>query len=67
MNEGIFIDQAGEGEEGDENDEEADAEAAFGAAKAQLEQARLNLQRTKVTAPFAGRVRSARADLGQIV
>jgi membrane fusion protein, multidrug efflux system len=44
-----------------------DAEAALGAAKAQLAQARLNLQRTKVTAPFAGRVRSARADLGQIV
>lgn len=44
-----------------------DAEAALGAAKAQLELARLNLQRTKVKAPFTGRVRSARVDLGQIV
>ncbi|MCC7063108.1 MAG: efflux RND transporter periplasmic adaptor subunit [Planctomycetes bacterium] len=44
-----------------------DAEAALNSAKSQLAQAHLNLQRTKVKAPFAGRVRSARVDTGQIV
>lgn len=44
-----------------------DAEANLAGAKAQLDKARLDLGRTKITAPFAGRVRSARVDLGQTV
>jgi RND family efflux transporter MFP subunit len=44
-----------------------DAEAALAAAKAQLDRARLDLERTAVKAPFAGRVRAVLADLGQTV
>lgn len=44
-----------------------DAEKAVAASKALLDRTRLDLDRTKVTAPFAGRVRSARAELGQTV
>lgn len=45
----------------------AQARASLAAAQAQLQEARLNLQRTSVSAPFAGRVRSKTADLGQFV
>lgn len=45
----------------------AQARAAVAAAEAAVERARLNLSRTRVTAPFAGRVRSKRADVGQFV
>lgn len=41
------------------------AEAAFASARANLEQARLDLKRTRVTAPFNGYVRSENIDLGQ--
>lgn len=44
-----------------------DAEAALAAAQSALAKARTNLERTTVRAPFAGRVRSIAADLGQIV
>ena len=44
-----------------------DAEAALQAAKAQLDKSKLDLQRTRLTAPFAGRVQSVVADLGQMV
>lgn len=44
-----------------------DAEAALAAAKSALAKARVDLDRTSVRAPFAGRVRSIAADLGQIV
>lgn len=44
-----------------------DAEANVAAAKAQLDQAQLNLDRTQVKAPFPGRVQNARVDLGQLV
>ncbi|MEO6597630.1 MAG: efflux RND transporter periplasmic adaptor subunit [Planctomycetota bacterium] len=44
-----------------------DAEKALAAAKASLERSRLDLDRTKVRAPFAGRVRSATAETGQLV
>ncbi|MBM4059935.1 MAG: efflux RND transporter periplasmic adaptor subunit [Planctomycetes bacterium] len=44
----------------------ADAEKALAAARALLDKARLDLERTKVKAPFAGRVRSASVDTGQI-
>ncbi|MEN0652691.1 MULTISPECIES: efflux RND transporter periplasmic adaptor subunit [Hyphobacterium] len=45
----------------------AQAQAALAAAEAQLQEARLNLQRTRISAPFAGRVRTKSADLGQYV
>ncbi len=45
----------------------AQAEAALSAAKAQLETANLQLQRTEVRAPFDGRVRTKAADIGQFV
>lgn len=41
------------------------AEANLDAARARLEEARLALERTKVTAPFNGRVKSEAADVGQ--
>jgi RND family efflux transporter MFP subunit len=44
-----------------------DAEKSLAAARAALEQARVDRRRTKVTAPVAGRVRSASAELGQVV
>jgi RND family efflux transporter MFP subunit len=45
----------------------AQARASVAAAEAAVERARLDLERTRVAAPFAGRVRSKRADLGQYV
>lgn len=45
----------------------AGAETALAAAKASLAQARLDLQRTNVSLPFAGRVRSVAVDIGQQV
>ena len=45
----------------------AQAQAAREAALANLEQARLNLARTRVTLPFAGRVVNTRVDLGQFI
>lgn len=44
-----------------------DAEAELAAARALLAKRRLDLQRTRVLAPFAGRVQSVTADLGQTV
>jgi len=43
------------------------AEASLQAAKAQLDSMKLQLTRTEVKAPFAGRVRSKSSDLGQYV
>ncbi len=45
----------------------AEARAALEAAEAALEQARLNLSRTEIRAPFDGRVEEKRVDLGQFV
>ncbi len=42
-------------------------QAAFEAAKATLEQAELNLERTRIRAPFAGRIRGKNVDVGQYV
>lgn len=44
-----------------------DAEAELAAARALLAKRKLDLQRTRVLAPFAGRVQSVVADLGQTV
>lgn len=43
------------------------AEAALQAAQADLENAKLQLRRTSVVAPFSGRVRSKASDVGQFV
>ncbi|MCB1616040.1 MAG: efflux RND transporter periplasmic adaptor subunit [Pseudomonadales bacterium] len=45
----------------------ASAEAALRAAEASLEQAQLNLERTRIKAPFDGRIRSTQVDRGQFV
>lgn len=45
----------------------AQARANLEAAKAQLERAQLNLSRTKISAPFSGRIREKNADHGQYV
>ncbi len=45
----------------------AEAQASLQAAKADLEIARLQMQRTKVIAPFDGRVVSKQVDIGQYV
>lgn len=45
----------------------AAARAALAAREAELTQARLNLSRTRITAPFDGRVSSENVDVGQIV
>ncbi len=45
----------------------AQAEAALAAAKASLADANLQLMRTAIRAPFAGRVRTKNADVGQFV
>ena len=45
----------------------AEAEAAYEAAKGNLARANLNLERTYIRAPYAGRVRSKSADIGQYV
>ncbi|MBI4566161.1 MAG: efflux RND transporter periplasmic adaptor subunit [Planctomycetes bacterium] len=44
-----------------------EARATLEAARANEAQARLNLERTSIRAPFAGRVRAKRVDLGQVV
>lgn len=44
-----------------------DAERSLAAAEAQLRRAKLDLDRTVVRAPFAARVRSAAAEVGQVV
>ncbi|MBT8488245.1 MAG: efflux RND transporter periplasmic adaptor subunit [Gemmatimonadetes bacterium] len=43
------------------------AEASLARAEAQLSDARLNLRRTVITAPFDGRVRSESVDVGQVI
>jgi len=43
------------------------AEMAVEAARADLQQARINLERTTIRAPFDGRVREIQVDLGQYV
>lgn len=45
----------------------AEARAGLRSAEAALEQARLNLSRTTIRAPFAGRIRDKRVDIGQYV
>lgn len=45
----------------------AEAEARLRAAEAQLEQARRDLERTEVRAPFAGRIIEQNVDVGQFV
>lgn len=45
----------------------AAAEAQLAAAKAERDHAQLNLERTRITLPFAGRVRNTWVDLGQFV
>lgn len=45
----------------------AEARAALRASEAALEQARRNLERTTLRAPYAGRVRGKNADVGQFV
>lgn len=45
----------------------AAAEAAVEAARAERNQAQLELERTEIRAPFSGRIRETQADLGQFV
>ena len=45
----------------------AEAQASLASAEANLQQAEYDLERTVVRAPFAGRVRSERVDVGQFV
>lgn len=45
----------------------AQAKAALAAARAQLAKAELDLERTRIRAPFEGRVRQKSADLGQFL
>ncbi len=45
----------------------AAARAALASAQAQLRQARLDLERTRIRAPYAGRVLEQQADMGQYV
>jgi RND family efflux transporter MFP subunit len=45
----------------------ASANAAVASAQARLEQAELDLSRTRVTAPYAGRVRNKHVDIGQFI
>jgi RND family efflux transporter MFP subunit len=45
----------------------AQARASLDASRAALRQAELNLERTEIRAPFAGRVRQKRVDVGQYV
>lgn len=45
----------------------AQAEAALEAARAALEQAKRDLEKTEIQAPFAGRVRQENVDIGQYV
>jgi RND family efflux transporter MFP subunit len=43
------------------------ARAALSSASAQLEQAGINLERTKIKAPFSGRIKSENIDPGQVI
>jgi len=43
------------------------ARANVAAAEARLEEARRNLERTRISAPYPGRILSKRADVGQVV
>jgi RND family efflux transporter MFP subunit len=45
----------------------AEAQARIAAAEAAVAKARLDLERTRVLAPFTGRVRATRVDLGEFV
>lgn len=45
----------------------AEAQAALAAARAELQKAELDYERTRIRAPFAGRVRDKSVDLGQYV
>jgi membrane fusion protein, multidrug efflux system len=45
----------------------AEARAVVASARAQLETAELDLERCRIEAPFAGRVRTKRADVGQFL
>ena len=45
----------------------AEAQASLEAAEAQLQEAKLSLNRTAVYAPFSGRVRERSVDIGQVV
>lgn len=45
----------------------AEAQAVVASARANLETAKLDLERCRIQAPFAGRVRVKRADMGQYV
>lgn len=45
----------------------AEAQAAYDAANAAMQMAELNLERTQIRAPYAGRVRSIAVDIGQYV
>lgn len=45
----------------------AEARASLEAAKAAYEQAKINLERTSIKAPYAGRVREKHVDVGQYV
>jgi RND family efflux transporter MFP subunit len=47
--------------------QKAEADAEYEAALASLRQAKANLERTRLTAPFDGRVRSKNVDVGQFV
>ena len=44
-----------------------DARSALAAAEADLSRAKLDLERTKIRAPFDGRVRAANVDVGQVI
>lgn len=62
--------ELGEGEPGPlvlREPQTAQARANLAAARAALQKAQLDLDRTKIRAPFAGRVRAKRVDLGQYV
>ena len=45
----------------------AEARASLAAAEAELERVRLDLERSTVSAPFTGRIRSKQVDVGQLV
>jgi RND family efflux transporter MFP subunit len=48
-------------------EERAAAEAAVGSAQAAVEQAKLNLDYTRISAPIAGRISDRRVDIGNLV
>lgn len=45
----------------------AEAKANFQAAQARLQQAKINLKRTRISMPFAGRVVQASIDVGEVI